>query len=740
MLFFFFLFFFIHDASVAEAQKKIIPQHVTVAIDLAHPTSIADLSNTMGGGIDGHDGGEDERLSPQHVHAMLSAGLKPLSYRLRTELGIEAWHWNPMGTWSDERHHQGYWTSSTQSKMPITKSYGYRLPRRGNTLDEANNDSCSRLDDGNPNTFWKSNPYLTEYYTGESDAQHPQWILIDFGKPVLVNAARLYWKDPYAKQFRIQYSRGGDLYFGNNKVWHDFPKGNIHDGRGGSPILDLGTPHTLVGKSLRVQYVRIVMTESSGIGPQGSSDPRDAMGYALGEVEIGFLKAGKFQDHLIHRPDQRQTLIYVSSTDPWHRASDRDEKTEQPGLDLVAQSGLGNHQPILWSVPFLYDTPENAAAEVDFLQQRGYLFASQRLELGEEPDGQRVDPKDVAELYDQTAKKIHHAHPKLLLGGLSFVTIDVNPGDLIYRVDKRPWLRRFFKQLQKKVEQAHFQFLTFEWYPFDDLLLPAVPLLTQQPRRLQEAVKRIRHGGIPAKMPLMISEYGYSVFSGEPEVTLSAALLHADIAAQFMLLGGTTSYLYGYEPGQLECSFGNSWGNLMMFLQDQHEISGLAPVTPLPTYYGAQLITKKWAFGLEGPCDIYPATTDAKTHTRDPYLTAYFLRAQCRGQKRYSLLLVNKNPTAAYRLQCRWKNAPHGYLNKEFSGAWRYTSYCSKQYQWHAAQANGYPLRNKPPVEFSCQSHLQPESHGPLITFEHDGKEVIIPPWSITVLSRILQR
>ena len=44
-------------------------------------------------GIDGHERGEVTRmLSPKNIQAMLSTGLKPLTYRLRTELGIEAWH------------------------------------------------------------------------------------------------------------------------------------------------------------------------------------------------------------------------------------------------------------------------------------------------------------------------------------------------------------------------------------------------------------------------------------------------------------------------------------------------------------------------------------------------------------------------------------------------------------------------------------------------------------------------
>jgi hypothetical protein len=672
MIFLFFIFTLFIGSSAVMADKECSWQETLIKINQAHPKRVVDFSKAMGGGIDGHDKNRlfcidsmtlrsNEKKSvvekkPQNfvIHQMLKAGLQPLSYRLRTELGIESWHWNPSGQWSDAEHLQGYWTSSAQSTAPITQSCGYRLPRRGNTLDEANNDSYSRLDDGNLNTFWKSNPYLTSHYTGEPDSKHPQWVLIDFGKPVLVNAARLHWKNPFAKRYRIQYSCGGDLYFGHNRHWHDFPNGKFIKVSGGSPMLHLGTPHNFFGTPIPIQYLRILMTESSGTASPGSKDPRDFMGYALGEIECGFLESTKFSDRIIHRPDQKQTIIYASSTDPWHRACDRDERTQQPGLDLIAESGLGNTQPILWSVPFFYDTPENAATEVDFLKKRGYLFASQSIELGEESDGQRVDPKDVGELYAQTSKKIHSSHSDLSLGGLSFVTIDVNPGDLIYRVDKRPWLHRFLKQLEKKREGKNFQFLTFEWYPFDDLLLPPAPLLINQPRRLKESMERIRHGGIPKKMPLMISEYGYSVFSGEPEVTLAAALLQADIAATFLLLGGTTSYLYGYEPNHLECNYGNSWGNLMMFLQSKENPEHLQP---LPTFYSSRLLTHQWAPPSGGPCDIYSTTIKSGKKSATPDLSAYFLSAKDHGSRWNALLLVNKNPKMATRFKCVWERA-----------------------------------------------------------------------------------
>ena len=183
---------------------------VTVSIMVERPAKIFVPSHALGAGVDGHGKGEVERmLSPANVSEMLSAGLKSLTYRLRTELGSEAWHWNPRGKWSDAAHHQGYWTSDPRSEAPILVSWGYRLPRRGNTMDQANDDGYSRLDDGDTDTFWKSNPYLDRYFTGEDNRLHPQWLVVDLGEERKINSVRILWGVPFATDYRLEYAPSG---------------------------------------------------------------------------------------------------------------------------------------------------------------------------------------------------------------------------------------------------------------------------------------------------------------------------------------------------------------------------------------------------------------------------------------------------------------------------------------------------------------------------------------------------
>src|ERR1051325_4775993 len=59
-------------------------------------------SHALGAAVDGHDKGtNDLQLTPANISAMQSAGFKSLTYRLRTELASDVWHWNPAGAWSD---------------------------------------------------------------------------------------------------------------------------------------------------------------------------------------------------------------------------------------------------------------------------------------------------------------------------------------------------------------------------------------------------------------------------------------------------------------------------------------------------------------------------------------------------------------------------------------------------------------------------------------------------------------
>jgi F5/8 type C domain len=629
-----------------------------------------DPRKSFGAGLDGHgEGDAATMLSPKSVRKMLEAGLGPVSVRLRTELAVEAWHWNPRGRWSDPKHAQGYWLSDAKRDPghPILASYGYKLPRRGDTLDEANDDGYSRLVDGDRATFWKSNPYLSHAYTSEPDSRHPQWVVLDFGKPVPINSLTILWGEPFAKSFRVEYANSGRVYFGGHpwNVWHGFTKGSVQGGKGGEQFLNLG-------KTVCARYLRIWMTESSGTTRTGSSDPRDAMGFAIREIIAGEAGQFDFDDHVVHRPDKKQTLCYVSSTDPWHRACDRDPKTEQPGIDRIAHCGITRGLPLMLAIPVLYDTPENGAALATYAHRSGIPVS--RLELGEEPDGQRVDPADFGALYAQTARMIRKADPKAVMGGPSFVTADVQSWDLIYRTDKSAWIRSLRKELVRHGQGADLQFISFEWYPFDDLWDSESSQLSRSSGMLERAFSNLRRFGLP----LIISEFNWAIFPCRQEVDLTGGLLNAEIAAQFLCSGGCAVYYYGYEPNTLENTY-DSWGNQLMLLN-----SG-GTLAPVATFHALRLVTRGWMDPRGGNHGVLPISVHGCSGLMEGW-------AICRPDRSRALLMINKadHPVTV---------AVHGMRSSLVS------LYGSRQYRWLADGPRGHPVRNAAPVTSPCLSN-----------------------------------
>src|SRR5207237_4283056 len=121
-------------------------------------------------------------------------------------------------------------------------------------------------------------------------------------------------------------NRAIHLPIDTNHDWPVFPPGVVDNSPGGDVTTRLSS------SSIPVQFVRVLMNSSSAPTAQPGADVRDRVGFAVREIGLGQTNdAGEFEDYVRHHPDRSQSIIYVSSTDPWHRAEDIDYKTEQPG-------------------------------------------------------------------------------------------------------------------------------------------------------------------------------------------------------------------------------------------------------------------------------------------------------------------------------------------------------------------------------------------------------------------------
>jgi hypothetical protein len=616
----------------------------------------------------------------------LSAGWGPITYRQNTELTVAAWHWNPNGTWSDAAHQSGYFTGSAEPKDILRYSFGYPLPHRGNTRGDDSADKFSRLTDGNPASYWKSNPYLTRKFTKEDDALHPQWIVVDFEAPQDITAMRIAWSSPYARKYSVQYWTGGEaLDKQTSGLWTTFPSGEVPDGKGGTVLLKLSS------FPVRTRYLRIWMTESSNTcDTHGSSDPRNCAGYAVNEVYAGnFTAAGEFVDLIVHSAGQNQTPTFISSTDPWHTAADVDTRRDQTGFDLFFTSGITNHLPAMIPVSLLYGTPEDAAAELAYLEKRGYPISY--VEIGEEPDGKKTMPEDYGALYLQWADALHRLDSKLKLGGPIFEGVN---DDIKVWPDARgrtSWMGRFIDYLKERGRLNDLAFVSFEHYPFPPCEVTWSDLY-REPELVRHILQVWRDDGVPETVPLMITESNLSWALAEPMADLFAALWLADNAGSFLANGGAAFYHSPIQPEPLHsgCHGWSTYGNFVA--NEKLEVSQYTS-----QYFASRMINVEWVKHGAGMHQLAPALADVADDAGHTLITAY---AAKRPDGEWSLLLINKDPSNAHEVNIEFDHAS-GAPPRHFAGAVTMVTFGAEQYVWHPEGAKSHADPDGPPSSIS---------------------------------------
>jgi hypothetical protein len=645
-------------------------QTIRVDITPTHSTNHFRPDETLGAGIDRiPPEAIDSGLSQPNLAKVLASGWQPISYRNNTELSIEAWHWNPQGTWS-ESGQKGYFTGSATPGEPIRYSYGYSLPHRGFTRNDGTpNAGFSRITDGDDSTYWKSNPYLTQRFTGESDSLHPQWVVLDLSQILQIDSIRIKWAAPYATKFLVQHWIGEDPMHGaTHGVWQTFPLGSFERGHGGSDVLRLNT------SPVPVRFIRILMTESSNsCGTGVSADPRACVGYAINEIYLGTASAdGEFHDVLRHTPDQEQTTTYCSSVDPWHEASDLGTTHQaQVGFDLFFTSGVTRGLPAMMPIALVYDTPENAVAEVAYLKNRKYPISY--IEMGEEMDGQYLSPEDYGALYIQWATALHRLDPTLKLGGPSFQGVTQDIETWPDTNGKVSWTARFIEYLKQRDRLRDLAFFSFEHYPLEGCRIPWGSLY-DEPQLVSHIMQVWRDDGVPADVPLFITESNLSAAASETSMDIFSGLWLADYIGSFLTAGGNGVYYFHYLPLLMEHGCNDSPGTFGMFSVDAH----YNIQQPLAQFFVSQLINLEWVGAVERQHDIYPAKGDVDDGAGHDLVTAYALK---RPDGQWSLLMVNRDQDNAHRVQIEFHDQT-GESNS-FAGTVAISTFGKAQYRWH---------------------------------------------------------
>jgi F5/8 type C domain len=650
-------------------------QTIDVDITPSHLRNSFVPNQTLGAGIDRIPKTVvDTQFDKATVDKVLEAGWGPVSYRQNTELYMEAWHWNPKGAWSDPSG-KGYFVGDPNPSEMIRYSYGYPLPHRGVTRDDGTETvGYSRLTDGDTTTYWKSNPYLTKPFTGEDDSQHPQWVFLDLANALPIDTIRISWADPYATRYAVQFFTGDDPVKSPNKgTWQTFPFGAVESGRGGMVTIRLAS------SPISARWIRISMTESSNTcDTHGSADRRNCLGYAIRELYLGTTDAqGEFHDVLIHTADQGQTPTFCSSVDPWHEPSNLDHSGRtQVGFDLFYASGYTRGLPAMIPIALIYNTPEDAAAEIKYLENRKYPISY--VEMGEEPDGHYMLPEDYAALYVQFAAALHKVDPSLKLGGPIFTGQNKDIETWADERGRTSWTGRFVDYLKSHGRLSDLAFFSFEHYPY-------VPCqyqwssLYDEPALVSNILQVWRDDGVPANVPMFITESNISWQDSESFVDIMGALWLADYVGAFLAAGGDGLYYFHYIPMGVHPGCNNSAGTFGMFaVNNDHQIT-----QPLGQFFASQLINLEWLKTGSEAHRMFSASSDIQDGAGHVLVTAYPVH---RPDGDWALLVINKDQEHPHTVRVRFRDSSSG-VTASFSGAVTESIFGRAQYQWQ-------PLKN----------------------------------------------
>jgi hypothetical protein len=654
----------------------------TVHVDttVGHAINSFDPDSALGSSIDVLSRtGIDKVYTPHIVQEALSAGWGPITYRNNTELRMAAWHWTENGTWSDAAHKSGYFTGSSELKEPIRYILSYALPHRGFSA------SGDRPVDGPKLSYWKSHPYLTSKFTGESDALHPQWVVMDLRAAKPVSAVRIAWASPYAKTYQVDYWVGRDpLSRSPNGEWKTFAAGAVKNAQGGTVTLKLADA------PVSARYLRVWMTESSNTCDEhGAGDVRNCVGYAIREFSAGSVDAsGGFVDALKDAEGQSRASYVSSSLDSWHSAEDVNAtgSGQHSGFDVFYTSGLTNNLPAMIPVTMLYGTPDDSAAQIAYIKKRGYPIGW--IEMGEEPDGKHMLPEDYAALYVQWADAIHKVDPKLKLGGPVFEGINDDIKVWPDAQGRTSWSGRFVEYLRSHGHLGDLSFFSMEHYPFSPCDITWKSLY-REPQMMKHVLQALREAGVPKEVPLMVTESHISWRLTGPMSTIFAALWLADNIGSFFEGGGAAFYHSPIQPQPVQdtCLGPASWSN---FVADrEYNITGYTS-----PYWGARMINVEWVQHRSGVHQMFPASADIKDSEGNVLVTSYAVH---RPDGNWSLMLVNRDETTAHPVRVEFEDSAARRTNG-FAGPVTLVTFGSEQYVWKADGAKSHADPDGPPV------------------------------------------
>ncbi|MGO8732276.1 MAG: discoidin domain-containing protein [Terriglobia bacterium] len=674
-----------------QVQAQTAPQAATVHVDVTpeHILNTVNPDTATGAWMDDLSKTQVDNLSkPETIQGIKNLGWGSITMRNNSELRLAAWHWNENGTWSGPASKSGYYTGSADLGEPIHYGYSYSLPHR-DFMTGGDRPLVAGFQ-----AYWKSNPYLTSHFTGESDVLHPQWVVIDMGMARPVNAIHIQWVNPYAVTYVVQYWIGDnnamDWDMGPNGVWKAFPSGTVNNGTGGDVHLKL------CDEPITARFVRVLMTESSNTcDTHGARDIRNCVGYALQTLSVGTMDArgtysivypatgvepgpsmgppvrggggGGAGGAFPGSAGDTAGSFGASSIDPWHETGNliTGGGDEYNGMDNFFTSGLTMGHPALVPCTVIYGTPEDCANEVAYIYKRGYPVVG--IEMGEECDGKHTMPEDYGALYCQWAAAIHKLTPSAKLGGPVFEGVDKDITLWVDNQGRTSWMGRFVDYLKTHGHLQDLSFMSFEHYPF--LVNRFTPpndwdTLYMEPGIMKHILQMWRDDGVPRDVPLIISESGITAGGGGRGYmgVTGNSIWECDAFGTFFEQGGTAFYRPAINNGA-RGRRGDAGG----------APGGGAYGTPQYTpFTSAHIINLEWLQHGAGANQIFPASANLMDAAGRNVITSYAVH---RPDGNWSLMLINHDLNAAHQIHLVIDDANH--VQHSFAGPVTLVQYCN---------------------------------------------------------------
>jgi hypothetical protein len=249
------------------------------------------------------------------------------------------------------------------------------------------------------------------------------------------------------------------------------------------------------------------------------------------------------------------------------------------------------------------------------------------------------------------------------------------------------WLGRFISYLKAHGRLADLAFMSFEHYPYEPCKIQWSSLY-DEPTLISHILQVWRDDGVPADVPMLVTELNIAWNSGESFVDIFGALWLADYAGAFFTAGGNGLYYFHYIPSSLSAGCNDSYGTFGMFTVDEN----FQIQQPTSQFFASQMLTQEWVEPGSGEQRVFPAAGDVLDPAGHVLVTSY---AVLRPDGQWSLLVVNKDQLNSHPVKIIFGDSNSG-DQRFFSGPTTVITFGSTQYQWHPQKEAGFADPDSP--------------------------------------------